>query len=172
MAEASGSNLELAQAGDARAFAGIVASYHEDLARIAYFVSGDLDIAEEAEQSAWGIAYRRLGDLREAERLRPWLMSIAANEARQLVRSRGRRTVREIAVGRSSVPDEIDHAAVLDLGAALSKLEPKDRQLLGLRFVGGLESREIADVMGISPGAVRVRLHRLLDRLRKDLRDG
>src|SRR3954468_14461964 len=92
------SMLDLAIAGDEVAFARIVAAHHDDMARIAFFVCGDLDIAEEAEQSAWAVAYRRLKDLRDPDRLRPWLMSVAANEARQIVRSRHRRTVREIAV--------------------------------------------------------------------------
>ena len=74
------------------------------MARIAFFVCGDLDIAEEAEQSAWAVAYRRLKDLRDPDRLRPWLMSVAANEARQIARSRRRRTVRELAVADPTRP--------------------------------------------------------------------
>jgi hypothetical protein len=51
------------------------------MARIAYFVCGDIDIAEEAEQSAWGIAFHRLKELRDPDRLRPWLMSFEAHVA-------------------------------------------------------------------------------------------
>ncbi|HEX5823844.1 MAG TPA: sigma factor, partial [Candidatus Limnocylindrales bacterium] len=97
------------------------------MARIAYFVSGDLDIAEEAEQSAWAIAYRRLKDLRDPNRLRPWLMSVAANEARQIVWSRRRRTVREITVVDPTRPRDINRAAMIDLADALGRLDPKDR---------------------------------------------
>jgi DNA-directed RNA polymerase specialized sigma24 family protein len=49
--------VEHAIAGDEVAFARIVAAHHDDMARIAYIVCGDLDIAEEAEQSAWAVAY-------------------------------------------------------------------------------------------------------------------
>ena len=94
----SGTIVERAVAGDEVAFAQIVATHHIDMARIAYLVVGDLDIAEEAERSAWAVACRRLGDLRDPDRLRPWLMTIAANEARQIARSRRRRVVRELAV--------------------------------------------------------------------------
>jgi DNA-directed RNA polymerase specialized sigma24 family protein len=69
-ADTQGSIVELAVAGDEVAFARIVAAHHDDMARIAFFVCGDLDIAEEAEQSAWAVAYRRLKDLRDPERLR------------------------------------------------------------------------------------------------------
>jgi len=165
------SMLEHAIAGDEVAFARIVAAHHNDMARIAYFVCGDLDMAEEAEQSAWAVAYRRLKDLRDPDRLRPWLMSVAANEARQIARSQRRRTVRELAVTDPTRPHDIDHAAMIDLADALGRLDPKDRAIVGLRFIGGFESAEIAREMGMTASGVRVRLHRLLERLRKDLGD-
>jgi DNA-directed RNA polymerase specialized sigma24 family protein len=91
-AKPQASIVDRAIAGDEVAFAWIVAAHHDDVARIAYFVCGDLDIAEEAEQTAWAVAHRRLKDLRDPDRLRPWLMSVAANEARQVGSSRRRRT--------------------------------------------------------------------------------
>ena len=169
--ETQGSMVELAIAGDEVAFARIVAAHHNDMARIAFFVCGDLDVAEEAEHSAWAVAYRRLKELRDPERLRPWLMSVAANEARQIARSRRRRTVRELAVGDRTRPRDVDHAALIDLADALGRLDPKDRAIVGLRFVGGFESAEIGQAMGMTASGVRVRLHRLLARLRKDLGD-
>ena len=170
-AETQGSTLERAVAGDEVAFARIVAAHHDDMARIAFFVCGDLDIAQEAEQSAWAVAFRRLKDLRDPDRLRPWLMSIAANEARQIGRSQRRRTVRELAVGDPTRPRDVDHAAMIDLADALRRLDPKDRAIVGLRFIGGFESAEIGRAMGMTATGVRVRLHRLLERLRKDLGD-
>jgi RNA polymerase sigma-70 factor (ECF subfamily) len=169
--EPQASIVERAIAGDEVAFARIVAAHHNDMARIAFFVCGDLDVAEEAEQSAWAVAYRRLKDLRDPDRLRPWLMSVAANEARQIARSRRRRTVRELAVGDSEQPRATDHAAMIDLADALGRLDPKDRAIVGLRFVGGFESAEIGQALGMTATGVRVRLHRLLERLRKDLGD-
>jgi RNA polymerase sigma factor (sigma-70 family) len=170
-AETHGSTLERAVAGDEVAFARIVAAHHDGMARIAFFVCGDLDIAQEAEQSAWAVVFRRLKDLRDPDRLRPWLMSIAANEARQIARSQRRRTVRELAVVDSTRPRDVDHAAMIDLADAVGRLDPKDRAIVGLRFIGGFESAEIGLAMGMSASGVRVRLHRLLLRLRKDLGD-
>jgi RNA polymerase sigma factor (sigma-70 family) len=170
--DARPSIVERAVAGDDVAFARIVADHHDDMARIAYLICGDLDIAEEAEQSAWGVAYRRLKDLRDPDRLRPWLMSIAANEARQIARSRRRRTVRELSVTDSARPHATDDAAMIDLANAIGRLDPRDRAIVGLRFVGGFESAEIGRGMGMTASAVRVRLHRALKRLRRDLGDG
>src|SRR5580765_4897247 len=121
-ADTQGSIVELAVAGDEVAFARIVAAHHDDVARIAYFVCGDLDIAEEAEQAAWAVAYRRLKDLRRQDRLRPWLLTIAANEARQIARSRRRRRVRELALADAGEPTDPDHAALLDLADAVGRL--------------------------------------------------
>jgi RNA polymerase sigma-70 factor (ECF subfamily) len=170
-AEPQPSLVALAIAGDEVAFARIVAAHHGDMARIAFFVCGDADIAEEAEQAAWAVAYRRLKDLRDPDRLRPWLMSIAANQARQMARSQRRRTVKELTVTDQARPRDTDHAAMIDLADALGRLDPKDRAIVGLRFIGGFESAEIGGALGMTATGVRVRLHRLLERLRKDLGD-
>jgi RNA polymerase sigma-70 factor (ECF subfamily) len=170
-AEPHPSLVALAMAGDEVAFARIVAAHHGDMARIAFFVCGDADIAEEAEQAAWAVAYRRLKDLRDPDRLRPWLMSIAANQARQMARSQRRRMVKELTVTDQARPRDTDHAAMIDLADALGRLDPKDRAIVGLRFIGGFESAEIGGALGMTATGVRVRLHRLLERLRKDLGD-
>lgn len=159
-----------ARAGDEAAFTRIVARYHPDLLRIALVVCGDIDVAAEAAQSAWIVAWKRLGDLREPENLRPWLMSIAANEARQLLRSRGRRTLREITViDPTTPPADAALAERVDLANALAKIEPRDRELLGLRYLAGLHSAEIGLAVGMSATAVRSRLARARERLRQEL---
>ena len=167
----AGAVIERAAAGDEMAFARIVAAHHEDMARIAYLVSGDLDVAADAEQAAWAIAWRRLGTLRDPARLKPWLMSVAANEARQIMRSQRRRTVRELSVdGPASSPDP-DRAALIDLANAVADLDYRDRTLIGLRYIAELDSEAIGRELGLSASGVRVRLHRLLGRLRKELGD-
>jgi len=161
-------------AGDETAFARIVAAYHGDLVRVAYVVAGDEQLAEEAAQSAWSIAWRKLGSLRDPERLRPWLVSVAANEARQLLRSRHRRSVAEIRVRPADDPEGDPSAADdrIDLANALHHLTPDDRRLLALRYVAGLDSIEIGALVGMSPSSVRGHLSRLLERIGKELHDG
>jgi RNA polymerase sigma-70 factor (ECF subfamily) len=170
-AEAIEAIIERAIAGDEVAFARIVAAHNDDMARIAYLVSGSLDVAEDAVQAAWAIAWRRLGSLREPTRLRPWLMSVAANEARQLGRGNRSRRVRELAVGSGRQSANTDHAALIDLANALAALDDGDRTLIGLRYIAGLDSAEIGIEFGLSASGVRVRLHRLMTRLRQELRD-
>lgn len=163
-----------AAAGDRVAFTRIVHAHHADMARVAYVVSGDPALAEDAVQAAWSIAWRKLGSLRDPERLRPWLMSVAANEARQLIRRQHRASIVEIdprllADGGRDPSAVIDR---LDLVNALGRLKPEDRTLLALRYVAGLGSDEIGLLTGMSPSGVRGHLSRVLGRLRKDLHDG
>ena len=76
--------VESAAAGDEVAFGHIVAAYHDDMRRVCRFITRDDSLAEDAVQSAWTIAWRKLGSLREPARLKPWLVSVAANEAKSM----------------------------------------------------------------------------------------
>lgn len=158
--------------GDPGALAQIMAAHSGDMARVCMVICGDPDVAHEAVQAAWVSAWRRLGSLRDPDRLRPWLISIAANQARQMLRSARRRHGYEGSVTPPVAVDPGSRAELLDLAEAVSHLEPDERRLLGLRFVGGLTSEEIARELGGSASAVRGRIARIVKRLRTELSDG
>ncbi len=160
-----------ASTGDPEALAQIMAAHSGDMARVSMVICGDPDVAHEAVQAAWASAWRRLGSLRDPDRLRPWLMAIAANQARQLLRSSRRRRAYEGSLMPAVPVDPGARPELLDLAEAVSRLEPDERRLLGLRFVGGLTSEEIARELGGSASAVRGRLARVVKRLRTDLED-
>lgn len=171
--------VEMAAAGDTVAFARIVAAYHADMIRVAYVVAGgDQDAADDAVQAAWAVAWRKLDTLRDPNRLRPWLVSVAANEARQLCRrQRVRSVVRldldlpDLGVQDPGEPDPADRAGALDLDDALRRLTPQERALLALRYEAGLDSSEIGSLLGRPSGTIRWRLSRLVAKLRKELAD-
>ena len=177
--EALSAIVARAVTGDELAFARIVAAHHDDMARVCFVICGDTDLAQEAVQAAWPQAWRKMSTIRDPQRLRPWLISIAVNETKQLVRRRGRRMVREIPITAetsawdtgSTHGDPGTRAAELDLANALAALGERDRTLVGLRYAAGLTSAEIGQILGMSPGGVRSRLSRLLERLRKELGD-
>src|SRR4051812_32945651 len=173
-----------AATGDSIAFARLVAAHHDDMARVAFVVCGEVELAQEAVQSAWTKAWDRLDSVRDPARIRPWLMSIAANEAKQLARKRSRRRVREIAIddatdladrrstiGEGTASDPADRAGQLDLARALANLDETDRTLVAMRYAAGLTSDEIGRVIGMTGGGVRARIARLLGRLREELQD-
>ncbi len=157
--------------GDEIAFARLVARYHERMLRVAYAIAGDSDVAADAVQSAWSIAWRRLGTLREPNQVRSWLVAIAANEARLQIRRQRRHHIVELSMGEDEQADRDPSARieVVDLRRALQHLKPDDRTLLALRFVAGLDSYEIASHLNLSASGVRSRLARLLERLRLEL---
>jgi RNA polymerase sigma-70 factor (ECF subfamily) len=167
--------LRSAAAGDEFAFRRIIAEHHEDMRRVCLAIAGDHAIADEAVQAAWLVAWRKLGKVHGPSQLRPWLVSVAVNEAKLLLRKRRRRAVFEIAADPSDEPGGHDPAtgvASVDLRVALARLHPEDAALLAMRYVAGFDSNELAIATGISPSGTRTRIERLLSRLRKDLDDG
>ncbi len=166
--------LARARSGEREAFTELVERHHAELVRIAYAVTGDLEAARDSAQIAWIKAWQKLPTVREPERLRPWLIAIAANEARQHLRANKRRRVREIApikpdsdvgIFEIGVPSA-DH---MDLSAVLIQLDPSDRQLLAMRYLAGLTAEEIGLAIGLSASGTRTRLSRLIARLREEL---
>ena len=99
--------VHAAATGDEAAFTELVSRHHRDLLRVAYVICRDPALAEDSAQAAWAIAWRRMGDVKDATQIRGWLVAVAANEARRTMRSR-RPSVREISVGDielEGVPD-------------------------------------------------------------------
>ena len=161
-----------AASGDEVAFARIVAEHHEDMRRVCAVICGDDVLADDAVQAAWPIAWRKLRSVRDPERLRPWLVSVAVNEAKQLIRKHRRRTeVEGAAITHQATPDHDPAVGIdlLDLRAAMQRLDPDDRALLAMRYVAGFNATELSTALGISPSGTRNRLERLLARLREEL---
>jgi len=121
-----------------------------------------------------GPAYRKRHrfDSRRGEP-RAWLFGIARNAALDELRRRGRQA--ELA----AEPADLDGAAVeagaerserrLALRAALARLEPRERELIALKFFAGLGNAEIAAVLDISESNAGTRLHRAVTKLREAL---
>jgi RNA polymerase sigma-70 factor (ECF subfamily) len=167
--------VALAAAGDEIAFRRIIAAHHEDMRRVCLAFSGDSSVADEAVQAAWLVAWKKLDRVNSPEQLRPWLVSVAVNEAKHLLRKRQRLAQMEATADPAEAPGGIDPAtgiAGVDLRAALQRLDADDRALLVMRYGAGFGSNELAAATGKKPAAIRQRLKRLVDRLREDLSDG
>src|SRR6202158_4733246 len=80
-----------AQRGDTAAYEEIMQRYQMVAFRTAYVITGSAADAEEAAQDGFVKAYRALASFRSGAEPRPWLLKIVANEARNRVRSAGRR---------------------------------------------------------------------------------
>jgi RNA polymerase sigma-70 factor (ECF subfamily) len=153
---------------DQVAFTQLVAAHDHELLRLAFVISGNRQAAEDAAQATWERLWRKPPQLHAPEKLRSWLLTVAANEARQASRRRRRGAMLEASAASTPVPPDLA-AELVDLQVALGRLSMPERELLALRFVAGLASAEIADHLGVSPEGARTRIHRLLQRLRTEL---
>ncbi len=170
---ASALPLREAAAGDEAAFTRIVAACQRDMLRVAFAICGEQDAADDAVQSAFVIAWRKLSTVREPDHLRSWLVSVAANEARHLVRRRHHVRLAELGLDRPapSAADDPPVISRIDLVNALRYLSPDERALVALRYGADLESSEIGRLLGLSASGARSRLSRVMERLRKELED-
>jgi RNA polymerase sigma factor (sigma-70 family) len=163
-----------ARRGDAAAYAGLVRRHQEIAFRTAMLITGHPQDAEEAAQDGFVKAWRALHRFREGEPLRPWLLTIVANEARNRRRAAGRREHLALrAAAALPVPaDEPAPAYDRDaLAAALGRLREEDRVVIGCRYLLDLSEAETAAALGVKRGTVKSRLSRALDRLREEVRD-
>jgi len=151
------------------AFTALVAEYHRDLVRLAYSMVGDSDLANDVAQSAWTAAWRNRRRLREPEKVRGWLLTIAANEARRSLRRRRRLWFIPLADDSGPTAAATQPDDRIDLVEALQRLRPRDREILARRYGLGETSHQIAEQVGMSDSGVRVRIGRLLDSLREEL---
>jgi RNA polymerase sigma-70 factor (ECF subfamily) len=122
-------------------------------------------------------AWRRRAACRSEDRL-PWVRQIARNEALRLLDKRRLRTERELLDDQTILATIADDKAEqqredllrkLQVGEVVGRLSVEDRRLLALRYAEDLSQPEVARMLGIPEGTVKVRLHRLRGRLRKDL---
>lgn len=170
-----GELVALAREGDGDAYASLVRAHSDIAFRTAMLITQDAAEAEEAAQDAFVKAWRALGKFRAGEPLRPWLLTIVANEARNRRRSAGRRTALALRAPRPSGDEGSAEAAVLAgetraaLLAALGRLRDDDRLVLGCRYLLELSEAETAAALGVRPGTVKSRTSRALERLREEV---
>jgi RNA polymerase sigma factor (sigma-70 family) len=164
-----------ARRGDQRAFETLVRPHEETAFRLAYVITGSAAEAEDAAQEALVKAWQALGRFRTSQPLRPWLLRIVANEARNRRRATSRRFGLVARAGEQSsggaAPSPEDLSAAADesrrLLAALGELPEPARLVLACRYLLELSERETAAALGIRRGTVKSRTARALTELRE-----
>jgi len=165
-------------AGDGQAFDALVRRYQNYAYGTAIGLLSDFELARDAVQEAFLIAYCNLGKLRRAERFAGWLQGIVRNICRRVHRelARARDIGRELAqapevAGIAPGPDRaVEEAETRRMvRRALQGLGDKNREALSLFYVDGLSYREIAGYLEVTETAVRGRLERGRADLRRKL---
>jgi RNA polymerase sigma-70 factor (ECF subfamily) len=135
--------------------------------RLAAVMLADRSAAEDAVQEASIKAWRKLKQLRgDLRSLRPWFLTIVANECRMARRTRWWSVVRLPDIPRSSEDPESGFA---DLRSALLRLSADERLPLVLHFYLDLPLDEVARILRVSPAAAKSRIYRAAKRMRSDL---
>ena len=166
-----------AASGDAAAWEALMVRHQEAVFRLAYLLLGDPDEAEDVAQESFLRAWRSLRTFDSTRPLRPWLLSISANLARNRRRSAGRYFAALMrAFHEEPVSERVDEQTAKkdragELWKAVQKLSPMDQQMVYLRYFLDLPVMETSQVMNIPEGTVKSRLSRALKKLRNIIRE-
>ncbi|MBA2463041.1 MAG: RNA polymerase sigma factor [Actinobacteria bacterium] len=172
--------VERACRGDGAAFGTLIRDHQEIAFRTAYLITRNAADAEDAVQTALVKAFHALPRFRRGAPLRPWLLTIVANEARNRRRSAGRRehlvlrAAHDLPSGDAAPSPEGSLLAAEQrqtLLAALETLREEERLVLSCRYLLDLSEEETAAALGVRRGTVKSRTSRALGRLRAQLGD-
>lgn len=164
--------------GDYAAFETLVERYQDRAYRLAYSLVKDESVAQDVVQEAFLNTYRKLDTFAGEAKFGSWIYRIVVNAALMRLRKEGRRSEIGMEDVGPSVTEEqgafserptwrihADEAAEnIELReqilSAIDELKPKYQAVFLLREVEGLSIKEIADVLDLSEGGVKSRLHR------------
>lgn len=171
--------LRYRDTGSRDVFAQLVDRYQRELYSYLRRYLGDAELAEDAFQATFLQVHLKCGQFEMDRRFRPWLYTIATNQAIDAQRRNKRH--RMVSLDRAGQGDENDDTAKLAnllvsaspspvhqvseaergdwLRGALDELPESMRQVINLVYYQGLKYREAAVVMGIPVGTVKSRLH-------------
>ncbi|MFA6135379.1 MAG: sigma-70 family RNA polymerase sigma factor [Phycisphaerae bacterium] len=164
--------------GDAQAFTALVGRYQRELFNFLFRFTGDAALAEDIFQETFLQLHISAGTFDMTRRLKPWLFTIAANKARDAMRSRTRRQAAPLDAAVAGSQDErTSYADLMPSGIpapeeSLMNLEDRQavesivkempenlRTVLLLSYFSEMPYQEIAEVLGVPLGTVKSRLH-------------
>ena len=160
--------------GDRQALTDIYEHYADRVHNLCAAMLGAHDDAADAFQDTFLVAARRLADLVDRNRLRPWLYAIARNQCRARIRTRARTRPAEDTGARVGVEVDITsglaHRELADLVSdARAGLNKRDQEVLDLHMRHGLEGDELTDVLGVSTANAYKLVQRVRDRVERSL---
>lgn len=164
-----------ARQGDERAWRRLVQANQEAVFRLAYLMLGrsfDAADAEDVAQEVFVRAYLNLDQFDRSRPLRPWLLGITANLARNRRRSAGRYWAALQRWWQHNEPEPATHAThelrseARALWQAVQKLNQSAQEVLYLCYFLELTEAEMALALDVAPGTVKSRLYRARRQLR------
>jgi len=152
-------------------FERIVTAFHAALYRYAAWLCRDPDIAEVVLQESLLRAWKSFDALREDDAAKQWLLTIVRREnARYFERKKLEMVdIDELSPSQAAMIAVSSDPELDEMREAIYRLEDDYREPLVLQVLMGYSTKEIADLMGINPGAVLTRLHRARNKLRQTI---
>ena len=167
--------------GDDTAFSALVKKYQKSVHALAWRKIGDFHIAEDITQDTFLKAYQELSTLKEPQSFASWLYVIAANRCTAWLRKKRLWTQSlentnsaelEKATYSNYVITENERAAADAqrevVKKLLAKLQESDRTVITLYYLGGMTYEEISKFLGVSVSAIKNRLYRARQHLKKE----
>ena len=166
--------LARACAGDEAGFLELWRTFQPRLLRFLHVVG--CDDPDDVASETWLQVVRDLHKFTGGDdEFRRWLFTIGRNRAIDAARARARRPVTQVSVGLDILADDqfvedqvLDGISVQGAVALLASLSPDQAEAVALRVIAGLETPDVARILGKSAGAVRIALHRGLKALARD----
>ncbi len=161
-------------AGDRNSFAILIKRYSDPLYRHALGMTGSPDVAEDILQTSFIKAFNHLGEVRG--RFDAWLFRIVANGCKDWLKNIRRTHVsyeEDDQPSSYATPDEdLDRTELrTDLDEALAQLAPSLREAFIMKHVEGRSYEEMADLLGTTVGALKMRVHRARESLQALLQE-
>lgn len=159
------------------AFEQIMREYGTRVLRLVTFLVKDRSLAEDIAQDVFVKVYRHLPRFRQESSVHTWLYRIAVNECKGYLRSWSFRHILLRSWMRqdgelSTESLVLDQAEKDQLVAEVLQLSPLYRQVIALHYYADLSIGEVAEVLGVTEGTVRTRLHRARQQLRQSMGEG
>ncbi len=164
--------IEYSKNGDSSAFSQLYSIYATEIYRFALYMTGNKEDAEDAVQEALLSAWKSIHSLKDNDLFKAWLFKIIANKCKTLLMKKNKMPDTlpveeyEFLVDYEGEGNPISSA---ELKEALSTLTPPDAQIILLSIIGGFTSYELGVIYNMTPGAVRTRQKRALEKLRNIL---
>ncbi|MGD8342833.1 MAG: RNA polymerase sigma factor [Desulfobacterales bacterium] len=174
--------VEKARDGNRSAFDQLIDRYQGDIYRMIYYrIHRQMD-AEDLTQDVFVRAYRSIARLREPQRFRSWLYTIAVNRVNDYLRKKRVRSIfkssdegpeiQPEADDRRENPEALEQVLKEDfwrqVGRIARKLSKMEREVFMLRFMDDLNIAEIAQILKKSESTVKTHLYRALAKFKKE----
>jgi len=148
-----------------RRYEQVVGGLRQDLYRYALWLSRDPQAAEDIVQESLLRAWRGFESLEDADKAKPWLVTIVRREFLRFKERQREETMDPEVVAQ--IAEDAADPRVQELRTAIFRLEESYREPLALQVLMGHSTDEIAGIMGLTQGAVLTRLHRARDKLKQ-----